>query len=209
MRRGHDRCLLQSQEILVVVEDVDIENIGVLKQRIHELRWLGCDATTGCVTGDGVRAVHHGFLGATGQSAQVLRQVIQGGQAQAEGFDGFARGEFFNQFGQLRGIAIQALLQAALDQIEPGQRTSQRDQQGKAQQRGRQARGAQAGSGREVQHPVGVAGGERLGRALGLAALGQHLGRTRVEALHQLDLPDIGRQRRQVAEQPVEVDRQQ
>ncbi|MCY1543856.1 hypothetical protein D9M68_796910 [compost metagenome] len=89
LRGIHNRGVLQSQEVLVFIENVDIEDIGVLKQRIDQVgrsaRRYGCRCS-GVVVAACCRRRLRGAPRYTGQG---LRQVVECWQAQAEGFDGF------------------------------------------------------------------------------------------------------------------------
>ncbi len=91
---AHCGALLQSQEILVFVENVDIEDIGVLEQRVDPLGGLGYRLSGGrrdCSFRSGTAA----FTAAARQTDQALGQGIESRYAETEGFDALARREFF------------------------------------------------------------------------------------------------------------------
>src|SRR5690606_33344760 len=70
---GHGKILLQSQEILVFIENVDIEDIGVLKQRVDQLGGFGRRLSDGrwrWVAGHAAGAI----VVAAGEAGQVLGQ---------------------------------------------------------------------------------------------------------------------------------------
>ncbi|KFC49318.1 hypothetical protein GY12_09310 [Micrococcus luteus] len=81
--------MLQSQEILVFIENVDIEDIGVLEQRGDQLGRPGGRLSDGgrcCSFQGGIAA----FTAVTRQASQALSQGVEGRYAEAEGFDALA-----------------------------------------------------------------------------------------------------------------------
>ncbi|MCY1210231.1 hypothetical protein D9M69_290400 [compost metagenome] len=208
---GHGRGLLQSQEVLVFVEDVDIENVGILEKRLGRYGRLGGSWGNG-VAGDrpGLAVVRRRLGFAPGLAGKRLGQVVQRRQAQTEGFDALAVREFLQHLIELLGVITQLALQRALVKLQAQHRAAQGEQRGQCQQQRGNAFAGQCRTGNEAELPVRIAAvqGDRRGVA-GLPALGQHLGRGIVELLDQLQLASAVRQCRQAPQQAIHVEHQQ
>ncbi|MCY1292707.1 hypothetical protein D9M69_432170 [compost metagenome] len=207
---GHGGALLQSQEVLVFVENVDIEDIGVLKQRVDQ--FTGPDRLGGLLArcGGGLVIAVAVAGGGARQARQALGQLVEFRQAQAEGFDGLSGREFVKHLAELLGVALHRALLAAQQQLQADQRAEQGQQDRRRQQQRRDAVRTQLAAGDETQLPVGVAAVQAQGRArLRRAALGEGLRRVVAELLDQVQLADLGRQRRQAGEQALQVGHQQ
>ncbi|MCY1429875.1 hypothetical protein D9M71_458070 [compost metagenome] len=111
--------MLQSQEVLVFVEDVDIENVGILEKRLGRYGRLGGSWGNG-VAGDrpGLAVVRRRLGFAPGLAGKRLGQVVQRRQAQTEGFDALAVREFLQHLIELLGVVAQLALQGALAELQ-------------------------------------------------------------------------------------------
>ncbi|MNF64206.1 hypothetical protein D3C84_459300 [compost metagenome] len=116
---GHGGGLLQSQEVLVFVEDVDIENVGILEMRVGQCGRAGgrhCNGVAGGRLGQAVVRRRLGF--APGLAGKRLGQTVQRRQAQTESFDALAVREFLQHLIELLGVVAQLALQGALAELQ-------------------------------------------------------------------------------------------
>ncbi|MCY1410408.1 hypothetical protein D9M71_257770 [compost metagenome] len=210
--RAHSGVSLQSQEILVFIKKVDVQNVGVLEQRIDQLRsgrGRSADGSRGRSGGSGGSGAGC-FVLAAGLANQRLNHALQGCQAQFRSFGSPRAAEFLNVLRQFLGILAQAALQPAVRQVNPEQAAGQRQQRGDAEQRRRVERRGQGGAGGEAEFPVRIAAGQGQRLAVvGLAGFQQRLRRVVAELLGEQQLADFLRHGRQGAEEALQVEHQQ
>ncbi len=169
-RRAHDGGLLQSQEVLVFIENVDIQNVGVLEQRIDQWRFGGSDRGAGSggsrdrlggSCGRGGCAGTGCFGLAARLAGQRLEQQGEARQAQLRGFGSALPAEFLKILTEGQDILVQAAQQRRTGEVGAEDAAEQGQQRRECQQQ-RRGLGRGDAAGRVVQFPVRIAAVQRL-----------------------------------------------
>ena len=203
---GFSLLRVEAEDVLVLVENVDVENIGLRQGRSDVLGRFG-----GPYGGGRGRCLSRSRSGgADGQSDHVPGQCVEDRQAQGRYLDGLARGEFLQQATDPQHVFAQLALLAAEHQLQADQYAGQCQQRRGDQVQGRQ-HGRRGLAARNVaQRPVGIAAGQCQGRGIARgAALQQYLLRCAGELLAQPQLPGFVGQRRECRQQVLEIADQQ
>ena len=133
LRAAHRGLLLlgvKTEGILVFVEYINVQNVGVLEQ--------GFIAFFHLHAGGGRRGFGRGVAGhilafAFGQAGQGLGQGVEWRKAEGEGLHGLACGNFLDHLSELRNIGMQTTLQAGLQQVQADQAAEQGQYAGQCQ----------------------------------------------------------------------------